>query len=702
MGCCNGKHADGDWGEDDLDLEVRALIQDRDAAGNPITVALTVDADLTDDAAAAAPPGAQYFAVFFEGAREQTLTGRTESTQLDRDNRASFTSAVHMQYKFEKVQVVVIRVYRENDRLATLDQQELIGELETEMGDLWGLSPYEDRIVDTAMNYTGTVTVRTEEVKSATVQDEVVAVLTVSQLEGGRAQQTKHVFVTVSRVLDQELVMVAKTERRAHNTKDRESVTEFLPLHVKVDRLCSGDYKALLVMSLFSWDPGGKQSLIGAAHCTLETLLSGGFEHFELVDPVKRSVTNYGHSGYILVKEIRVEKTHTFLDFVRAGFEINMTVAIDFTKSNRSFDNDKSLHYRRSDNKTNEYMAAIQAVGSVMCGYDKDQEFPVYGFGARLPNGSISQCFPCTLSYESIEVSGLDGIAECYWNCLKEVEPIEPTNLSPVIRKVTETAKRSAEEGKLSYQLLLIITDGLISDMRQTIEAVVAASRQPISILIVGVGSGSDHFHKMKILDADDEPLTSSEGEVMHRDIVGFVPFREHRNNPDILARECLREIPKQFTTWTRLNKVELPDSTQKAPGHKRARLSRRIFTDNPDALPEADLKAIGTKSNHGMQALKRKVHRLTLTTRSARGASSVDGQAESLARPFLNAGSLGVNAGGRREASGGGTPLSGLDARCAVLPPSGATSPISPGLKKKVSLDTVPRTPRDNKYDLL
>ncbi|KAF1649653.1 Copine-9, partial [Eudyptes chrysocome] len=38
------------------------------------------------------------------------------------------------------------------------------------------------------------------------------------------------------------------------------------------------------------------------------------------------------------------------------------------------------------------------------------------------------------------------------------------------------------------YHVLLIITDGVISDMLQTKEAIVTASALPMSIIIVGVG----------------------------------------------------------------------------------------------------------------------------------------------------------------------------------------------------------------------
>lgn len=75
------------------------------------------------------------------------------------------------------------------------------------------------------------------------------------------------------------------------------------------------------------------------------------------------------------------------------------------------------------------------------------------------------------------------------------------------------------------YFVLLIITDGVITDMNQTCTAIVEASRLPMSVIIVGVG-GAD-FSAMEFLDSDDKLLISPRGDAASRDIVQFVPFRD-------------------------------------------------------------------------------------------------------------------------------------------------------------------------------
>ncbi len=48
-----------------------------------------------------------------------------------------------------------------------------------------------------------------------------------------------------------------------------------------------------------------------------------------------------------------------------------------------------------------------------------------------------------------------------------------------------------------------MLTDGALSDMKDTKRAIIRASRLPMSIIIVGVGNAN--FSSMKELDSDDK-----------------------------------------------------------------------------------------------------------------------------------------------------------------------------------------------------
>ncbi|XP_065601367.1 copine-7 isoform X2 [Cyrtonyx montezumae] len=99
------------------------------------------------------------------------------------------------------------------------------------------------------------------------------------------------------------------------------------------------------------------------------------------------------------------------------------------------------------------------------------------------------------------------------------------------------------------YFILLILTDGVVTDMADTREAIVRASYLPMSIIIVGVGNAD--FTDMQILDGDDGVLRSPRGEPVLRDIVQFVPFRDFKNaSPTALAKCVLAEVPKQVVEY--------------------------------------------------------------------------------------------------------------------------------------------------------
>lgn len=48
-----------------------------------------------------------------------------------------------------------------------------------------------------------------------------------------------------------------------------------------------------------------------------------------------------------------------------------------------------------------------------------------------------------------------------------------------------------------------MLTDGELTDMKDTILAIIRASRLPMSLIIVGVGNAD--FEGMKVLDADEQ-----------------------------------------------------------------------------------------------------------------------------------------------------------------------------------------------------
>lgn len=246
---------------------------------------------------------------------------------------------------------------------------------------------------------------------------------------------------------------------------------------------------------------------------------------------------------------------HTFLDYVAGGCELNFMVAIDFTASNGNPRLPDSLHYIDPSGRPNAYQKAIMEVGGVLQFYDSDKRFPAWGFGARPIDGPVSHCFNLNGSKNYCEVEGIQGIMTAYVSALFNVSLAGPTLFGHVISTAANIAGQGLADGQQKYYVLLIITDGVITDLEETKDAIVKASDLPLSILIVGVG-GAD-FKEMEFLDADKERLESSSGRVASRDIVQFVPFRDVHAGEVSVAQTLLEELPSQVLSYMRSRGIQ-------------------------------------------------------------------------------------------------------------------------------------------------
>jgi hypothetical protein len=126
----------------------------------------------------------------------------------------------------------------------------------------------------------------------------------------------------------------------------------------------------------------------------------------------------------------------SMVDFLRSGWKISLSVAIDFTASNGELSDPSSLHYidRSNPLKMTAYELAIQQVGNILEAYDNDKMFPVFGFGAKPRYMGIEQVLHCfnLNGMEDPSVHGVSGILEAYRNAVTGgIGLYGPTNFAP-------------------------------------------------------------------------------------------------------------------------------------------------------------------------------------------------------------------------------------------------------------------------------
>ncbi|KAL8602874.1 hypothetical protein ACOMHN_050146 [Nucella lapillus] len=385
----------------------------------------------------------------------------------------------------------------------------------------------------------GHIIVRCEEV--STTKDEVTLQLAAHKLDKKDFFGKSDPFLLLHRVNeDRSCTVVHKTEVVRSNLNP-----VWRPFTISVQALCNGDYDRSIQIECYDWDSDGSHDFIGAFSTNMRELSRGSAEAntFEVINPKKQAKKkSYKDSGQIRVMSCSIQQRQSFLDYIRGGMQMNFTVAIDFTASNGNPSHPSSLHYM-NPYQPNQYAAAIQAVGEIIQDYDTDKMFPVLGFGAKLPGGTVSHEFAVNFVPENPYCAGVGGILQSYQSALPRVQLYGPTNFSPVINHVARFAS-GARDGS-SYFVLLIITDGEITDMTQTKSAIVAASRLPMSIIIVGVGNAE--FDAMDILDSDNCLLRDSSGAAAERDIVQTFFFAPERPKTTTRHRLILDRLVSVF-----------------------------------------------------------------------------------------------------------------------------------------------------------
>lgn len=286
------------------------------------------------------------------------------------------------------------------------------------------------------------------------------------------------------------------------------------------------------------WDHSkrGKHELLGWVHISASEIISG-----------KRSVETKDlkgkFSGNIIFEDVREIQQYPIMDYIKMGLNLNLTIGVDFTGSNGIQRSPSSLHYISSG--MNQYQSAIMEVGMVIVDYDYDKMIPAYGFGAKLSGtGSTSFCFPLNGNHQNPFVQSYQGVLQAYTQILPTLEFSGPTNFSPIIQETIKVVRMGYQKNKMVYSILMILTDGLISDFPDTCRSIVEASSLPISIIIIGVGN--EDFGQMDRLDSDKGMLRDSYGNAAVRDCVQFVPFRDYAQNPAQLSAAVLQELPKQ------------------------------------------------------------------------------------------------------------------------------------------------------------
>jgi len=470
--------------------------------------------------------------------------GRTET--IDDNLNPEFAKKFTINYRFESQQKLKFEVYDSDSSSSSLSDHDFLGRSFTTLGEIVGASSgsFTRNLRDSNNQVKdGLISINAEEVAHSRHHFNFRVNFTGLPSIGWMSPNPK-VYMEIRRANESGNFDVI------HRTEQQITRSPSYLVDISGQKLNNGDEYRNLKFQLYRWKATAMESVLwGEFEINGNEILEGG-------EKVKSIGNKSGSDISARLNQVKISETFSFLDHLRCGLELNFVVSIDFTGSNGNPASMDSLHYM-DPHKPNQYSSAIINVGNVVQDYDTDKMFPVFGFGAKIPpNGQVSHMFPCNFQNQNPFVQGVNGILEVYRNCLPQIQLFGPTNFAPTIRECTRMTQSGGQgDGRSSYFVTLILTDGAITDMQQTIDAIVDASFSALSIIIIGVGNAD--FSAMDDLDCDDGLLRSSSGRTAQRDIVQFVPMNKFKNDPIRLAEEVLAEVPEQVQQWARFNNIK-------------------------------------------------------------------------------------------------------------------------------------------------
>jgi hypothetical protein len=226
----------------------------------------------------------------------------------------------------------------------------------------------------------------------------------------------------------------------------------------------------------------------------------------------------------------------------KAGLESsNLIMGLDYTKSNtwngqHTFGG-KNLH-DITPNQMNPYQEVIYIIGSTLAAFDEDNLIPVFGFGdITTKDKGVFPFYP-----DGHYCHGFQEVLQRYTEITPKVLLSGPTSFAPVIREAINIVQRER-----SYHILVIIADGQIDNVRDTVTAIVDATAYPLSIVVVGVGDGP-----WDLMIQFDEQLPARKFDNFR--FVAFSQTMARAENREItFSVEALQEIPDQYQAIKKL-----------------------------------------------------------------------------------------------------------------------------------------------------
>ena len=507
-------------------------------------------------------------------ARHEKEIGRTE---VCRENRnPTFETTFRLEYKFQEEQHYVVRVYNEDLQYSTdLKEHDFIGGYFFTLGELMGAGGCSiARPLHHGKSFlilVGQEIIETREVLEFRFSGQDLGLLERKRKNMQVAKDVaKDVLDTMQKVniatvlekfdpyfrfekLNKE-DQTWKTVWKSEVIKDNQNPT-WDGARIPLQLLCDDDPYTTVRITIWDYHKHSPDIILGFVETTVNELVQKsqrGIPVFNVMIEKKRILrgTKLKKAGVLKVLKSNILQIPSMLQYISGGCRMDLMFAIDYSKANGDWRDESSQHYH-SSTWLNDYQAAIHKIATVFGSFEGDKDYTIWGYGACINDMQTRAPF---LMGEKLKDA--DALVEAYdaHFTVKTNEKFElgkDAYLKPVIQAGMYRAIKSNQKSQC-YSTLVILTTGEISDLAETIDVICAAAEDaPMSIVIIGVGTGD--FQLIDILTGHGDEsgkLRHSNGVPIARELVSFVTFHEFGGNASQCVVEGLREVPEQFVQY--------------------------------------------------------------------------------------------------------------------------------------------------------
>jgi Copine/C2 domain len=344
-----------------------------------------------------------------------------------------------------------------------------------------------------------------------------------------------------------------KTVWKSEVIKDNQNPT-WDGARIPLQLLCDDDPNTTIKITIWDYHKFSPDIIVGFVETTVNELIlksRRGIPVFHVMIEKKRILRGIKlkKAGVLKVLKSNVLQIPSMLQYISGGCRMDLMFAIDCTITNGDWRDETSQHYH-SSTWLNDYQAAIHKIATVYGAFEGRKDYTLWGYGATM-NGQQTHA-PFLMGDK---LQDADALIEAYDRHFSEENSSfdlgKDGYLKPVIQAGMYKAVKSNQQSQC-YSTLVILTTGEITDVTDSIDVICAAAEDaPMSIVIIGVGTGDFQFIDILIGCGDDSgKLRHSNGVPITRELVNFVTFQEFGGNASQCVVEALRDVPEQFVQY--------------------------------------------------------------------------------------------------------------------------------------------------------